>query len=313
MYYPGARNVLADAPSRLHKPWGGPRLLSLLASMSMPHQSQQCVNRPLLITLWFQETGDASSRLLKAFTMREVLSFCQQTFASNTKKGYRTHRNAYFPFCNSIWDIPQFLLLHGLSAYVYTSFLARSLKYNSVKHYPNILRILHLEWGFPNPLLDNFYLRCVLQGMRRELGDAVNRKLPITPALLRSILSHFDMSVSVDIVIWAACLSRFHGLLCRSSLMPLSRSTFDASRHLRRRDITFHPWGCELVILWSITIQFKSLCLGIPLPRRKDSLLCPVAAIFQATSLTAAACPALVMPSPQGFQPLTANIFLTGI
>ena len=121
-------------------------------------------NIPLLITLWFQETGDAYSRLLKAFIMREVLSFRQQTFASSTKKGYRTHRNAYLPFCNSIWDIPQFLLLHRLSAYVYASFLARSLKYNSVKQFLNILRIFHLEWGFPNPLLDNFYLRFVLQG-----------------------------------------------------------------------------------------------------------------------------------------------------
>ena len=49
-------------------------------------------------------------------------------------------------------------------------------------------------------------LGLVLQGMRREHGDAVNRKLPITPALLRSILSHLYISVSVDIVVWAACL-----------------------------------------------------------------------------------------------------------
>ena len=62
VYYPGIRNVLADAASRLHEPGGGPRLLSLLASM--PHHYQQCVNSPPLITLWFQETGDAYSRLL---------------------------------------------------------------------------------------------------------------------------------------------------------------------------------------------------------------------------------------------------------
>ena len=40
------------------------------------------------------------------------------------------------------------------------------------------------------------------------------------------------------------------------------------------RDIIFHPWGCELVIRWSKIIQYKSRCLGIPLPRHKDSLLC---------------------------------------
>ena len=44
VYYPGVRNVPADAASRLHEPRGAPRLLSLLASM--PHQNQQCVKSP---------------------------------------------------------------------------------------------------------------------------------------------------------------------------------------------------------------------------------------------------------------------------
>ena len=203
--------MLADAASRLHEPGGGQRILSLLASMQ--HQYQQ---------------GDRR-RLLQAALQREVLSFRQQTFASNTKKSYRTHRNAYFIFCNFMGYTAVPATTQTIC--LYASFLARSLKYNSVKQYLNIVRILHLEWGFPNPLLDNYYLRCVLQGMHRELGDAVNRKLPITPAFLRSILSHLDMSVSVDIVVWAACMFLFHGLLRRSNLMPLSKSTFDAARY----------------------------------------------------------------------------------
>ena len=189
----------------------------------MPHQYQQ---------------GDRR-RLLQAALQREVLSFRQQTFASNTKKSYRTHRNAFL-ICNFMGYTAVPATTQTIC--LYASFLARSLKYikyNSVKQYLNIVRILHLEWGLPNPLLDNYYLRCVLQVMRRELGDAVNRKLPITPAFLRSILSHLDMSVSVDIVVWAACMFLFHGLLRRLNLMPLSKSTFDASRHLRR-DIIFH-------------------------------------------------------------------------
>ena len=98
--------------------------------------------------------------------------------------------------------------------------LARSLKYNSVMHYLNIIRILHLGLDLPDPLLDNFRLRCVMQGIRRDVGDFVCRKLPMTPCLLRQVLSQLDLSRPLDILVWAACLVLFYTTLRRSNLLP---------------------------------------------------------------------------------------------
>ena len=102
----------------------------------------------------------------------------------------------------------------------YAAMLARSLKYNSVMHYLNIIRILHLEWDLPDPLLDNFRLRCVMQGIRRDVGDFVCRKLPMTPCLLRQVLSQLDLSRPLDILVWAACIVLFYTTLRRSNLLP---------------------------------------------------------------------------------------------
>ena len=102
----------------------------------------------------------------------------------------------------------------------YAAMLVRSLKYNRVMHYLNIIRILHLEWDLPDPLLDNFRLRCVMQGIRRDVGDFVCRKLPMTPCLLRQVLSQLDLSRPLDILVWAACLVLFYTTLRRSNLLP---------------------------------------------------------------------------------------------
>ena len=87
-------------------------------------------------------------------------------------------------------------------------------------HYLNIIHILHLEWDLPDPLLDNFRLRCVMQGIRRDVGDFVCRKLPMTPCLLRQVLSQLDLSRPLDLLVWAACLVLFYTTLRRSNLLP---------------------------------------------------------------------------------------------
>ena len=163
----------------------------------------------------------------------------------------------------------------------YAAFLARTIKYNSVKQYLNIIRLLHNEWGLINPLKDNFQLSCIMKGIRRHLGDSVVRKKPITPDMLKNILVHLDMTSSLDTTVWAVCLTMFYGLLRRSNVLLNSASQFDTTKHLRRRDILFFPWGLMLHIRWSKVIQFQSRTFDIPFPRLKNNALCPVQAIFK--------------------------------
>lgn len=237
------------------------------------------------------------------------------TFAPSTKKTYQTHYRAYITFCEHIGVSPVPASPATLCRYVV--FLARSLKYTSVRQYLNIVRLLHLEWGLDNPLENNFSLDCVLKGIRRGLGDCPARKLPITPELLQTIRSQLDLSSPFDCSVWAACLVMFFGMLRRSNVLAPSASKFDKTKHLRRQDCVFYPDAVRITISWSKVIQFKNRTLTLTFRRMPSALLCPVAAIFQAFRLTPHAPPdgpAFVASSGNPpFSPLTPSSFVSKV
>ncbi len=244
----------------------------------------------------------------------EVRAFRSQTFAPSTKDTYRTHRDTYLAFCKHMGYSPVPATTNTICRYV--AMLARTLKFSSVKQYLNIIRLLHLEWNLENPLADNFRLSSVLKGIRRQLGNTVTRKLPILPQQLKVILSHLNVRDPVDGSIWGACLIMFYGLLRRSNVLVTGSRSFDPAKHLRRRDVTFHPWGALISIRWSKTLQFKDRALSITLPRLKNHPLCPVQALyntFEQTSTAPLDGPALMIHSKHGLVPLTVNCFAARI
>lgn len=219
----------------------------------------------------------------------EFALYTSLAYSRNTKRAYKTHRDSYLSFCKFMGytAVPA----ASLTLCRYATFLARSLKFNSVKQYLNIVRLLHLEWGLPNPLKDNFCVNNALKGIRRHLGDSVTQKRPITPDVLKLILSKLDVSHSFDASVWAACLIMFYGLLRKSNVLVTSESTFDSDKHLRRRDIIIFHWGIALLIRWSKTNQFNSKTIKTPLPRLRSNPLCPVQAIVNALQLSIGANP----------------------
>ena len=48
----------------------------------------------------------------------------------------------------------------------------------------SVIRLLHIESALPNPFIDTWFLASLLQGIRKDKGDAVVKKLPVTPTLL---------------------------------------------------------------------------------------------------------------------------------
>lgn len=193
--------------------------------------------------------------------------------------------------------------------------LARTLKFSSVKQYMNIIRLLHLEWDLPNPMQDNFRLHSVLQGIRRDMGDTIKRKLPITPALLLQFLCKLDLNVVTDCVVWAAALLMFFGLLRRANVLTSLRD-FNQTESLCRSDISVFAWGLLVKVRHTKTIQNQERCLRIPLPRILNHQLCPVQAIVLAFEKSAAAPaegPAFVIPRGSGFVPLTPAAFVARV
>ena len=156
-------------------------------------------------------------------------------------------------------------------------------------------------------------LATTLKGIRRQLGDRVHRKIPITPGLLLSLRARLPLHTPLGASLWAAALIMFFGLLRRSNVLAPSVRGFDPSKHLRRRDFRFTKDGLILHIRWSKTNQFKSQLIDLPYPRIKGHPLCPCAAVLNAFAQTLnapAEGPALVISTGFSPKPLTPDLFV---
>ena len=197
----------------------------------------------------------------------------------------------------------------------YVTMLARTLSYNSIKQYLNIVALLHKQHGLPNPIVGNFHLNNVLKGVRRSISIPPSRKLPITTSILTQILSKLDLMSHLDVVVWASAVTLFSAMLRRGNLLPRP-DQLSTDKHLRRQDVTFHPWGTQLRIRYSKTIQFKQRELLIPLPRITDHVLCPTQALFLAFQRSSGASPsgpAMVYKSGSQYTPLSPDYFVKRI
>ena len=142
----------------------------------------------------------------------------------------------------------------------------------------NGVRILHLDYGLPNPLENNFAYANLMRGIRRCLGDRTNRKLPMTPKLLANCLSYMNLDNLHDISTWAIMLLAFYGMLRMGSIV-CQDNRCDHSKHMSLQDISPSPSGFIVVIRFTKTIQFQQRQLIITLPRITGSPLCPSQAL----------------------------------
>ena len=172
----------------------------------------------------------------------------------------------------------------GLQRYV--AYLAGKLSYVSIGKYLNIINILHRESGRQNPLEDNWVVKAILRGVKRDKGAPSVTKLPITPDILLGFRSQLDLSQPRDIILWAACLVAFFGLLRKSNLLPRSAHLYDSSKHLSRNDLVLTPQGYLLTVKWSKTIQFREKELKLILPWIPGHPLCPMTAVTMLLALS---------------------------
>lgn len=195
----------------------------------------------------------------------------------------------------------------------YAAFLARRLRPQSIPKYLNIIRLLHLEADLPSPTHDNWILKSLLSGIKREKGADVKKKLPITPRILLQTKTVLDFTNPNHVVFWAICLVGFFSFLRKSNLLPSSMAAFDPKKHLTRSDFQLHRWGLSMRISWSKTIQFNQRSFEVPLPYLPNHPLCPVTAVWAAFRLTPSAPsngPAFVLPNPS-FPPMLYTQFIS--
>ena len=199
-------------------------------------------------------------------------------------------------------------------------FLARTLAASSIACYLNVVRILHLQFGFPNPLQDPLFKfqKDFMRGIKRLHGNVVRQKLPITPDVLHKLHGELDLTNSLDATFWATCVIAFFSFFRKSNLLILSASSFDPLKHLRMCDIRVYNCGLLLLVRWSKTIQYRNRTLLVPVRRIEHCKLCPHKAIVNAFKLLGAHDsaklrdgPAFVYTSAGQVKPLTYTTFTT--
>ena len=106
------------------------------------------------------------------------------------------------------------------------------------------------------------------RGTRRTLGDAVKQAKPLLPAQLEMIFNVL-LNTPGHTAFRAAVLISFRELL-RKAHVTVSSAT------LRRKDVTFHPWGMLVHVNKSKTIQFCERTVEIPISSSPYKPLCAV-------------------------------------
>ena len=216
------------------------------------------------------------------------------------------HLKTYLNFCEEIKACPVPATQSVIC--MFAASLANRIKPSSVRQYLNIVRLLHIENGYVNPLQDNWELKSTLRGIDRLHGSPINRKAPITPVLLLKMKSFLTNSV-FDINFWAACLLLFFGMLRKSNVMPDNVMSFSKDKQFIRSDFNFESQCICVRVKWSKTIQNKERAYVIRLPFLGTSL-CPVDALNKAFSLCPLSDDSPAIVSSALGSPMTSGLFI---
>jgi hypothetical protein len=210
--------------------------------------------------------------------LKEAQGYKRSALALSTRKTYRSQLNSYLQFCLEYDCKP--LPASQQTLCCYTAHLARRLLPTSIPNYLNVIRLLHLEAGYSNPLEGNFELSLIKKGIARQLGVAPKQKSPLTVKILRDIHATLDLEKPADIAFWAVCIVGFLGFLRKSTLLT-STSDNVAGKILTCGDVVdLCLESFTLLVRQSKVIQFGQKIHSIPFCQSSDFVLCPVRSVL---------------------------------
>ena len=163
---------------------------------------------------------------------QQVLNYKKSAYAESTKGSYCTMRDSFLRFCVYFHLNPVPASSDTICNYVV--FLSRSLSVSSIPCYMNVVRLMHIEQGFENPLKGYDY-SIVVKGINRQLGRPPKQKLPITVDILVRIKCVLDMNSSRNKAFWSACILGFLGFFRKSTLLP--KTCKNVNKSLLIRDV----------------------------------------------------------------------------
>ena len=168
---------------------------------------------------------------------------------------------------------------------------------DSVRNYLSAVRTLCHMFGFDCPTPSSHWqLEWTLVGIRRELQFPPRRKKPITPVILKVLLTFpsnmhnpsnklsWEEQVLFATIQVVYCLA-FFSMLRGSNLMPGSLKKVDTRRILTWDKIRQFPGGVVCSTFLSKTIQYSQKVHEISLAERPGSIFCPVSSLRRLVQL----------------------------
>ena len=108
------------------------------------------------------------------------------------------------------------------------------------------------------------------------------RKRPITIDMLHSFANILLSGDHINNVGLLACiLTGFFSFFPSSNLLPKSQSQFHSLRQLSRASFRLYTWDVVLSVFYTKSRQFPDEPLCIPIPKIKNSVICPVRTLQQ--------------------------------
>jgi len=170
---------------------------------------------------------------------QQCFSFLSQGLAPSTRHSYASAQSKFISFCRQLGK------LHPSGSpcpadewtlCLFVTFVARTIQHSSIKVYLSWVRALHIEQGFPNPLINCLRLQWVVRGIKHCQGSP-SLRLPITDDLMLVIWRSLDLRLLDHCMFWAACSLGYFGFLLTSEFTVPNPSSFSSSLHLGVQDI----------------------------------------------------------------------------
>ena len=191
--------------------------------------------------------------------------------AQNMVSGIRT----WLTFC--VYYNLEYLPATAGTLVPFLQLMSLTVTYGHLKHLMSAIKFYHQAKNVAFPEHD-FDVNNTLHGLKRELSHTVFQALPLTPAIMRGMFAHLDMSKPKDLSLWCSYLVTFYCLFRKSNSVPKSGKTFNVKRLLMRKHIRVDKDNNMVYVhvTFSKTIHFGQRDLVIPIPGNEDAAMDPV-------------------------------------
>ncbi|KAK3698551.1 hypothetical protein QZH41_014483, partial [Actinostola sp. cb2023] len=211
--------------------------------------------------------------------------FLLQGLAPSTRRTYASAQRKFIDFCHQLGKVHPSgspCPADEWTLCLFASFLADSINHASIKVYLSAVRAMHIEQGFPDPLVAQLRLQRVIRGIKRTQGLAKSERLPVTDQIMLVIRKSLDLDLFDHCMFWAACNLGYFGFLRASEFTVPNLASFSSLHHLEVGDIAVdsksHPSCLRVRIKASKTDPFRQGCL-IHIGRGSE-FLCAVDAVL---------------------------------